>query len=64
MLSVMIEMVREEILKRVRKAGVFSIIIDTTTDVSNLEQFSLVLRFINEEGQIEERLAYCYESSS
>ncbi|XP_008179820.1 zinc finger MYM-type protein 1-like [Acyrthosiphon pisum] len=55
-LLVMGEMIREEILKRVRKAGVFSIIIDTTTDVSNLEQFSLVLRFINEEGQIEERL--------
>ncbi|XP_050065203.1 zinc finger MYM-type protein 1-like [Aphis gossypii] len=50
------EMVREEILKRVKQAGVFSIIIDTTTDVSNLEQFSLVLRFINEEGQTEERL--------
>ncbi|KAL4100656.1 hypothetical protein QTP88_020691 [Uroleucon formosanum] len=56
MLSVMGEMVREEILKRVKQAGVFSIIIDTTTDVSNLEQFSLVLRFINEEGQTEERL--------
>ncbi|XP_025422905.1 zinc finger MYM-type protein 1-like [Sipha flava] len=50
------EMVREEILRRVKKAEVFSIIIDTTTDVSNLEQFSLVLRFVNEEGQTEERL--------
>jgi len=56
MLSVMSEMVREEILKRVKQAGVFSIIVDTTTDVLNLEQFSLVLRYINEEGETEERL--------
>jgi len=42
-LSVMSEMVREEILKRVKQAGIFSIIV-YTTDVSNLEQFSLVLR--------------------
>jgi hypothetical protein len=50
------EMVREEILKRVRQAGVFSIIIDTTTDISHLEQYSLVLRFINEKSQTRERL--------
>lgn len=56
MLIIVGDMVREEILKRVKKAGVFSIIIDTTTDISNLEQFSLVLRFVNEEGQTEERL--------
>ncbi|XP_025415257.1 uncharacterized protein LOC112686973 [Sipha flava] len=56
------EMVREEILRRVKKAGVFSIIIDTTTDVSNLEQFSLVLRFVNEEGQTEERLVAMKEA--
>lgn len=62
MLSVMGEMVREEILKRVKKAGVFSIIIDTTSDVSNLEQFSLVLRFVNEEGQTEERLVAMKEA--
>lgn len=30
--------------------------IDTTTDVSNIEQFSLVLRFVNEIGEAEERL--------
>lgn len=30
--------------------------IDITTDISNLEQLSLVLRFINDQGMIEERL--------
>lgn len=31
-------------------------IIDTTTDVACLEQFSMILRFIDESGQIKERL--------
>lgn len=56
MLSVMSEILRSKILKKIKKAGVFSIIIDTTTDVSNLEQLSLVVRFVNEKGQTEERL--------
>lgn len=62
MLNIMGETVREDILKRVKKAGVFSIIIDTTTDVFNLEQFSLVLRFVNNEGQVEERLVAMKET--
>jgi hypothetical protein len=40
----------------VKKAGIFSIMIDTTTDVSNIEQFSLILRFMDEFGEIKERL--------
>ncbi|KAL4097770.1 hypothetical protein QTP88_022492 [Uroleucon formosanum] len=56
MLNVLGEIVRLEILKKVKKALVFSIIIDTTTDVANLEQFSLVLRFVNDDDQPEERL--------
>jgi len=56
MLNVLGEIVRLEILKKVKKARVFSIIIDTTTDVANLEQFSLVLRFVNDDHQPEERL--------
>lgn len=56
MLLVMSDIVRSQILKKVKKAGIFSIMIDTTTDVSNIEQFSLVLRFVNEFGEINERL--------
>lgn len=50
------ELIRANILKSVKSAQVFSIMIDTTTDVSNLEQFSLVLRFVNDQGMVEERL--------
>jgi len=39
-----------------KKAGIFSVIIDTTTDISNQEQFTFVVRFVNEKGKIEERL--------
>lgn len=39
-----------------KKADIFLIMIDTTTDVSNIEQFSLVLRFVDEFGEIKERL--------
>ncbi|KAL4147838.1 hypothetical protein QTP88_002176 [Uroleucon formosanum] len=52
----LVKIVRLEILKKVKKARVFSIIIDTTTDVANLEQFSLVLRFVNDDNQPEECL--------
>lgn len=30
--------------------------IDPTTDVANLEQFSFILRFVNDEGGVKERL--------
>lgn len=56
MLYVLGEMVRENILFKIKKSGVFSFIIDTTTDVSNIEQLSLVIRFINENKEVEERL--------
>lgn len=56
LLCIMSEIVRSTILKNMKKAGLFSVIIDTTTDVSNQEQFSFVVRFVNENGKIEERL--------
>lgn len=56
MLCVLGEMVRENILLKIKKSRVFSFIIDTTTDVSNIEQLSLVIRFINENEEVEERL--------
>ncbi|KAL4091046.1 hypothetical protein QTP88_025787 [Uroleucon formosanum] len=42
---------------QVKKSQLFVVIIDTTTDISNQEQFSLVLRYVNYDGNIEERLA-------
>jgi len=43
-------------LNEVKKSGQFAVIIDTTTDVSNLEQFTFILRYVNEEGLVQERL--------
>ncbi|XP_025192026.1 zinc finger MYM-type protein 1-like [Melanaphis sacchari] len=48
-------MVRTNILKQVNKSGQFAVIIDTTTDVSNQEQFTVILRYIDE-GKPQERL--------
>lgn len=55
-LNVLGEMVRSKILQKIKTSGVYSFIIDTTTDVANLEQFSLIVRFLNEDGDVEERL--------
>jgi len=55
-LKILGDLVRSTILKNIKQAGIFAVIIDTTTDVSNLEQFSFILRFINEKGVTEERL--------
>lgn len=56
LLKILAEQIRLKILKEVQKAGLFAIIIDTTTDVAKLEQMCFVVRYINEEGQIQERL--------
>jgi hypothetical protein len=48
-------MIRSVIVKRLKAAGLFSIINDTTTDVTSLEQFSFVVRYAYE-GNIEEHL--------
>ncbi|KAF0707284.1 zinc finger MYM-type protein 1-like, partial [Aphis craccivora] len=50
------EIVSSKILFDVKKSGLFSVIIDTTTDVSTLEQFTFLLRYVNDKGKIEERL--------
>lgn len=46
--------IRATILDEVKKAGIFSIIIDTTTDVPKLEQFCLVVRYVFD-GEVYER---------
>ena len=46
--------IREKILTEVRKAKYFSILADEVADVSNTEQLSLVLRFVDESNEIRE----------
>ncbi|KAF0749987.1 zinc finger MYM-type protein 1-like, partial [Aphis craccivora] len=54
-LNILGEMVHGQILQKIKTSGVYSFIIDITTDVANLEQFSLFERFLNEDGNVEER---------
>jgi len=56
LLNIIAEVIRSKILNEVKKSGQFAVIIDTTTDVSNLEQFTFILRYVNEEGLVQERL--------
>ncbi|KAL4154393.1 hypothetical protein QTP88_000268 [Uroleucon formosanum] len=56
MLSILAEIVRSKILRDIKKSNLFSVIIDTTTDISNKEQFTFLMRYVNEQGNIEERL--------
>lgn len=55
LLLIIAEIIRSVIVKQLKAAGLFSVIIDTTTDVASLEQFSFVVRYVHE-GSIEERL--------
>ncbi|KAE9541314.1 hypothetical protein AGLY_004559 [Aphis glycines] len=55
-LKILGELVRCSILTKIKKAGLLSVIIDRTTDVANIEQFSFIIRFVNMHDDIEERL--------
>ncbi|XP_060855118.1 zinc finger MYM-type protein 1-like [Metopolophium dirhodum] len=56
MLNCIAESIRETILKEVKAAGMYSLILDSTTDVSKLDQFAFVLRYCTNDGLIKERL--------
>lgn len=43
-LKILGEFLRCSILTKIKKAGLLSVIIDTTTDVANIEQFSYIIR--------------------
>jgi len=45
LLLIIAEIIRSVIVKQPKAAGLFSVIIDTTTDVASLEQFSFVVRY-------------------
>lgn len=55
-LEILNEIIRLKILSQVKLAGIFSVVIDMTTDVSNLEQLTFLLKYVNDKGGIEERL--------
>lgn len=61
MLNVLATIVQEKILQEIRAAGVFSVIIDTTTDVSTLDQFAFVIRCYTGLGMFELFSKICNE---
>lgn len=56
MLIILSEMIREKIIVELKSSGAFAVIIDTTTDLSKLEQLAFVVRFVTNNGKIQERL--------
>lgn len=56
LLKILADTVRLFILKQVQKSGLFSVIIDSITDVAKLEQFCLVIRYVDEYNKVQERL--------
>ena len=49
------EKVLSEIVDQVKLAKYFSISVDSTPDVSHVDQLSFILRYVSPEGSIEER---------
>jgi len=56
MLECIAETIRKKILNEVKLSGMYSLILDSTTDVSKLDQFAFVLRYCTTDGTIHERL--------
>lgn len=56
MLEALAETLRYEILQTVKNAGMFSIIIDTTTDNAKIDQLAFVIRYCSDDGEVFERL--------
>lgn len=58
LLSILSEMIQDWILKEVKQSGLFGIIIDTITDVTKLEQMCFAIRYVNKNGEVQERLVF------
>lgn len=56
MLEALAETLRDEILQKVKNAGMFSVIIDTTTDNAKIDQLAFVIRYCSDDGEVFERL--------
>ncbi|KAF0703510.1 zinc finger MYM-type protein 1-like, partial [Aphis craccivora] len=56
MLECIAETIRKKILNEVKLSGMYSLILDSTTDVSKLDQFAFVLRYCTTDGTVHERL--------
>ena len=56
LLDISAGMIREIIIKEVKEAEIFSLGIDETSDMSRNEQVAFVIRYVDRNGEIQERL--------
>jgi hypothetical protein len=56
--------VHDSIISRLNKSLFWSVMVDSTPDVSHKDMMSLVIRFVNEDDQAEERVLYINEIKS
>ena len=54
MISVIDDAIRDEIIDEIKTAKFISILADEVTDCSNLEQVSIVIRFVDRDKKIKE----------
>ena len=52
---------QEQIIDEVIKAGAFSLLADEATDISNKEQLPVVVRYVDADGEIQEKFLGFYE---
>jgi len=54
-IDVMGEKTRQTIAEEIREAKYFSVVVDSTPDLSHVDQLTFIFRFVNKEGKIVER---------
>ncbi|XP_069503891.1 zinc finger MYM-type protein 1-like [Ambystoma mexicanum] len=58
MISVVANLIRQNIVRKVTKH--FAVLVDETKDISHKEQMSFVIRFVDQDGNIQEKAMGCY----
>ena len=66
-IDVLAAYIRNKIVGEIKKTRLFSVLADEATDISNQEQMSLVLRFMNAQNEIKEEfvsIMHCKSGTS
>src|SRR6185437_6491912 len=66
LIKVMCLSISRKIVQEVKRARMFSVQVDTTQDVSVLDQLAIVLRYVDDQANVQERLirlAVAYETT-
>ncbi|CAF2193147.1 unnamed protein product [Rotaria magnacalcarata] len=60
-ISIVGKAIHNSIITRINKSLFWSVMVDTTPDISHKDMMSIIIRFVNEAGEAEERLFYIGE---